>query len=37
MTYEPGYTAEAPARFFRARMEGGVIDVAACLAAGITA
>lgn len=37
MTYEPGYTASAPARFFRARMDGGVIDVAACLAEGLAA
>ena len=37
MTYEPGYTADAPAHFFRARMEDGVIDVAACLAAGLAA
>lgn len=31
MTYEPGYDG-APARFYRARMAGGAIDVAACLA-----
>ena len=37
MTYEPGYTADAPARFFRARMEAGVIDVAVCLAGGLAA
>lgn len=34
MTYEPGYSAEAPARFFRATMTDGVVDVAGCLAAG---
>ena len=37
MTYEPGYTVDGPARFFRARMEAGVIDVAACLAGGLVA
>nr|WP_295662227.1 type I-C CRISPR-associated protein Cas5c [Polymorphobacter sp.] len=37
MAYEPGYTVGAPARFFRARMEAGVLDVAACLADGLAA
>ena len=34
MTYEPPYAPGTPARFFRATMVNGVIDVAACLARG---
>jgi CRISPR-associated protein Cas5d len=34
MTYEPGYTAELPARFFRARLEDGVLEVEKLLADG---
>ena len=34
MTYEPGYTAEMPARFFRAKLEDGVLEVERLLAQG---
>ncbi|WP_374943872.1 type I-C CRISPR-associated protein Cas5c [Sphingomonas sp.] len=37
MNYEPGYTPAMPARFFRARMEGGVIEVERLLAEGVVA
>lgn len=37
MTYEPGYTAEMPARFFRARLEDGVLEVEKLLAHGTAA
>lgn len=37
MNFEPGYGPDQPARFFRARLESGVLDVAACLAEGTAA
>ena len=37
MTYEPGYGPDAPARFFRARLEGGVLEVAKLAAQGLAA
>lgn len=33
MNYEPGYTLDQPARFFRARLENGVLEVAKLVAA----
>lgn len=37
MTYEPGYGAEMPARFFRARLEDGVLEVDKLAAEGLAA
>ena len=37
MTYEPGYTPDLPARFFRARLENGVLEVAKLAEEGLTA
>lgn len=37
MTYEPGYGTETPARFFRARLIDGVVEVADQLAQGVVA
>lgn len=37
MTYEPGYGPDVPARFFRARLERGVLEVAALTGAGLAA
>lgn len=37
MTYEPGYTPELPARFFRAELVDGVVEVAAQVAGGVAA
>jgi CRISPR-associated protein Cas5d len=37
MTYEPGYDGSTPARFFRARLTGGVLEVAALAADGLIA
>ncbi|MDA8347449.1 MAG: type I-C CRISPR-associated protein Cas5c [Pseudomonadota bacterium] len=34
MTYEPGYTAEMPVRFFRAKLEDGVLEVEKLLTHG---
>jgi CRISPR-associated protein Cas5d len=35
MTYEPGYGPDAPARFFRARLEEGVLEVEKLVAEGV--
>lgn len=37
MSYEPGYPGGPPARFFRARLRDGVLDVAALAAEGLAA
>lgn len=37
MTCEPGYTPDMPARFFRARLEDGVLEVARLLSQGTAA
>lgn len=37
MTYEPGYGPDTPARFFRAKLTDGIVEVAACAAEGLIA
>jgi CRISPR-associated protein Cas5d len=37
MTYEPGYPGAGPARFFRARLDDGVVEVARLAAQGLAA
>jgi len=37
MTYEPGYGPDMPARFFRARLDDGVLEVAALAGEGLAA